>query len=81
VTITKFQHEIDTVPFRGVGLIALMACVSLLDVAAAIGWLLRLLEIQSVYDRVLPDWSTMDFFIASVAATIAVKLLAKGLPG
>lgn len=68
-------------PFLGVGLLTLMACVGLLDIAAAIGWILRLLEIQSVYDRILPNWSAMNFFVVSVAATVTVKVLSKGLPG
>ena len=78
--MTKFQHAVDTAPFLGIGLITLIVAIWLVDVAAAVGWALRLLEIQSVYDRLLPDWTAMSFFITSVAATVSAKMLGKLLP-
>lgn len=78
--MTKFQQAVDAVPFLGVGLIALIVSIWLVDAAMAVGWLLRILEIQSVYDRVLPSWTAIHFFVASVVATITVKLIGKGLP-
>lgn len=78
--MTKFQQVVDTVPFLGVGLIALIVSIWLVDAAMAVGWLLRILEIKSVYDRVLPSWTAIHFFVAWVVATITVKLIGKGLP-
>lgn len=78
--MTRFQHAVNTVPFLGICLIAVIAGVVLLDIAAAIGWFIRILEIQSVYDRLLPDWTAMNFFTTSLAATVVAKLLGKGLP-
>lgn len=79
--MTKFQRAIYTVPFLGAGIIALIVAIWLVGVAAAVGWALRLLEIQSVYDRLLPDWTAMSFFIASVAAIVSAKMLANLLMG
>lgn len=78
--MTRSQHSVNKVPFLGIGLIAMIVGISLVDIAAAVGWLLSLLEIQSVYDRLLPGWTPTNYFLTSVAATIVVKLLAKGLP-
>lgn len=78
--MTKFQQAVDVIPFIGLGLIALIACLLLVDVVAAVGLVLKLLEVHSVFDRLLPGWNAMHFLVTSVIATATAKLLGKGLP-
>lgn len=77
--MNKMQNGVEVGVFLTIGLLVLMAVLAMLDVVAAIGWALRLLEIQSIYDRLLPSWTAMDFFIASVSCYIAVKWLSSGV--
>lgn len=78
--MTKFQHAVNTIPFLGVALIIILGAVLLADSALAIGWFLSILEIHSIFERLLPSWTAMDYSIASIGGGLLVKMLAKGLP-
>ncbi len=78
--MSKITHIVKNTPFVGVGLIILVIGLALADLAFAIGWFLHILEIQSVFDKLLPGWSAMNYFVAWVAAYFAVRWVLKAFP-
>lgn len=58
----------------GIILLLVVAC-ALVDLFFTVGWILRLLEITSVFDRLLPTWTAIHFFIAAVIASVGAWLL------
>ncbi len=78
--MSKIHLFIENTPLVGVGLAILVIAVSLADIAFAVGWFLHLLEIQSVFDRLLPEWSATNYFVASIATYFVVRLLIKAFP-
>ncbi len=76
----KIQHIVDNTPFVGVGIIILIIGALLAGLAFAIGWFLQILEIQSVFDRLLPGWTAMDYLVAAIVAYFVARWLLKALP-
>lgn len=75
------QKVVDSVPFLGVFLLLVLLSTFLLGTVSFIGGLLQLMEVTSVYSRVLPGVPTWAYFGAAVGLGIVTKLLGKCLPG
>lgn len=75
------QKFVDNVPFLGVFLVMVLLSTFLLGIVSFIGGLFQLLEVPSVYSRVLPGVPTWAYFGAAVGLEIVTKLLGKCLPG
>lgn len=78
--MNKVQKAAESVPIFGLAIVALVAAIAVIDVAATVGAVLKLLEIDSIYDRLLPDWTAAHYVTAAVVATLGAKLLSKAIP-
>lgn len=73
----KMAAKIMDVPFVGILVLLLLLAFIFADFALAIGWLLKILEVHSIFDRIVPTWTASYFFLGSIVASIASWLLAK----
>ena len=78
--MANVMKRLGELPFFGVGLIAVLYAIYAVELVLFIAWLLRVLEIKSVFDRILPFWVSSHLLLAlggSVLAGLGVRKLAR----
>ena len=76
----KLQHAVEHVPFVGIVLIAAIFSMRAITLVSVLGMALHLLEVTSVYNRLLPGVSVWHYWLAGGLAILIELLLTKCLP-
>lgn len=73
------ERLVDRVPFLGAFCVLLLIASAPVEIFLTIGWVLRVLDVPSIFDRWLHGYTSMQLFMAWAALAVAEILIARPL--